>query len=222
MFEDVVVIGDGNEDVPYFLVRRTINGVSKRYIERLHTRVFATIEDAFFVDCGLSYVGSPVTTISGLGHLEGQSVVALADGNVVRNLTVTGGKITLQNAASKVHVGLSMEASLQTLNLDLGQVQGLGTVQGRQKSVSEVTLRVENTRGIFLGPYDGDRGSEHLVEYRQRSTEAWNEPIAMFTGDVTMTPGLGLETYNGTMWVKQFDPLPMTILAIMPDVTIGR
>ncbi|WP_454618374.1 hypothetical protein [Bradyrhizobium cenepequi] len=221
VFEDVVVIGDGNEDVPYFLVRRTINGVSKRYIERLHTRVFATIEDAFFVDCGLSYVGSPVTTISGLGHLEGQSVVALADGNVVRNLTVTGGKITLQNAASKVHVGLSMEASLQTLNLDLGQVQGLGTVQGRQKSVSEVTLRVENTRGIFLGPYDGDRGSEHLVEYRQRSTEAWNEPIAMFTGDVTMTPAWDWNT-NGTMWVKQFDPLPMTILAIMPDVTIGR
>ncbi|MGY4333195.1 hypothetical protein ACVWWG_007612 [Bradyrhizobium sp. LB7.2] len=221
VFEDVVVIGEGNEDVPYFLVKRTIGGVAKRYIERLHTRVFATISDAFFVDCGLSYSGAPTRTIGGLAHLEGQSVVALADGNVVRNLTVSGGSVALENAASKVHVGLPMVASLQTLNLDLGQVQGLGTVQGRFKSISEVTLRVENTRGIFIGPYDGDRTSEKLVEYRQRSTEAWNEAIAMYSGDIRMTPHWDWNT-AGSMWVKQFDPLPMTILAIMPDVTIGR
>lgn len=221
VFEDVVVIGEGNEDVPYFLVKRMINGVAKRYIERLHTRVFATIADAFFVDCGLTYNGAPTNTFGGLGHLEGQAVVALADGNVVRNLTVSNGSVTLQNKASKVHVGLPMVASLQTLNLDLGQVQGLGTVQGRMKSVSEVTLRVENTRGIFIGPYDGDRDSEKLVEYRQRSTEAWNEAIAMYTGDIRMTPHWDWNT-SGSVWVKQFDPLPMTILAIMPDVTVGR
>lgn len=225
VFEDVNVIGEGNEDVPYFLVKRTIGGVPKRYIERLHTRVFATISDAFFVDSGLTYSGSPVTVITGLDHLNGQEVVALADGNVVRNVTVgavTGGVgVVLQNAASKVHVGLPMEASLQTLNLDLGQVAGLGTVQGRMKSVSEVTLRVETTRGIFIGPYDGDRTSEKLVEYKQRQTEAWNEAIAMYTGDIRMTPAWDWNT-NGSMWVKQFDPLPMTILAIMPDVTVGR
>lgn len=221
VFEDVVTIGEGNEDVPYFIVKRTVNGVAKRYIERLHTRVFATIADAFFVDCGLTYSGAAKTVFNGLDHLEGQSVVALADGNVVRNLTVSGGSVTLQNAASKVHVGLPMVASLQTLNLDLGQVQGLGTVQGRMKSVSEVTLRVEDTRGIFIGPHDGDRTSEKLVEYRQRSTEVWNEAIAMYTGDIRMTPAWDWNT-TGSMWVKQFDPLPMTILAIMPDVTIGR
>lgn len=221
VFEDVAVIGEGSEDVPYFLVKRTINGQSKRYIERLHTRVFATIADAFFVDCGLTYQGPPASKIFGLSYLEGQNVVALADGNVVRNLTVSGGSITLENKASTVHVGLPMEASLQTLGLDLGSVQGLGTVQGRMKSVSEVTLRVENTRGIFLGPKDGERGSEYLVEYKQRSTEAWNEAIAMYTGDIRMTPQWDWNT-TGSMWVKQFDPLPMTILAIMPDVTIGK
>ncbi|MFZ5692455.1 MAG: hypothetical protein ACOY5F_14495 [Pseudomonadota bacterium] len=221
VFEDVAVIEEGNEDVPYFIVKRTINGQSKRYIERLHTRVFATIADAFFVDCGLTYQGAETNKIFGLSHLEGQSVVALADGNVVRNLTVSGGSVTLGNKASTVHVGLPMEASLQTLALDLGAVQGLGTVQGRMKSVSEVTLRVENTRGVFLGPKDGDRNSAHLVEYKQRSTEAWNEAIAMYTGDIRMTPPWDWNT-TGSMWVKQFDPLPMTILAIMPDVTIGK
>lgn len=226
-FEDVSVIAEGDEDVPYFLLRRTINGQPKRYIERLHTRHFEDIKDAFFVDCGLTYDGPPATIITGLDHLNGESVVALADGNVVRNLTVgpvNGGAdigVELPNAAEKVHIGLGMVSALQTLDLDLGQVQGLGTVQGRQKSVSDVTLRVEKTRGIFVGPYDGDRDSRHLVEYKQRSTEAWNEAIAMYTGDISMTPPWDWNR-SGSMWVKQFDPLPMTVLAIMPDVTIGR
>lgn len=93
VFEDVTVIAEGNEDVPYFLVKRTIGGQSRRYIERLHSRVFQSVNDAFFVDCGLAYSGAPATAIGGLAHLEGQKVVALADGNVVRNLTVTGGAV---------------------------------------------------------------------------------------------------------------------------------
>lgn len=220
-FEDVAVVSEGNEDVPYFVVRRIINGAAQRYIERLHTRVMPTVADAFFVDSGLSYSGGPVTTVSGLSHLNGMQVVALADGNVVRNLTVSGGSVTLPNPASKIHVGLPYTASLQTLNLDLGQVQGLGTVQGRQKSVSEVTLRVIDTRGIFTGPYDDQRDGKNLTEYRQRTTEAWNEAVRLYTGDIKITPPWDWNT-NGSMWVKQFDPLPMTILAIMPDVTIGR
>jgi len=220
-FEDVIVISEGKENVPYFIVRRTINGETRRFIERLHTRVFATVEDAFFVDCGLTYEGDAATTISGLDHLEGEEVVALANGNVVRGLTVTGGEVTLPNAATKVHVGLPMTAALQTLDLDLGQVQGLGTVQGRKKSISEVVLRVEATRGIFVGPVDGDRSSAKLVEYKQRSTEAWNEAIKLYTGDLHITPHWDW-TDGGNVWIKQFDPLPMTILGVMPDVTVGR
>ncbi|HEY5797661.1 MAG TPA: hypothetical protein VIU82_21875 [Bosea sp. (in: a-proteobacteria)] len=221
-FEDVCAVAEGNEDVPYFVVRRTIGGVAKRYIERMHTRSFNVIEDAFFVDSGLSYEGSPASEFF-VPHLAGQEVVALADGNVVRGLTAEAvtGKVTLANAASKVHLGLPMVSAIQTLNLDLGQVAGLGTVQGRSKSVSEVTLRVEMTRGIWTGPKDGDRDSDNLVEYKQRATEAWNEAIRAYTGDIMITPEWDWNT-TGSMWVKQFDPLPMTILAIMPDVTVGR
>lgn len=221
-FEDVSVIAEGNEDVPYFIVRRTINGATKRYIERLHTREFASVEDVFFVDCGLTYTGAAATTISQLDHLEGQAVVALSNGNVVRGLTVTGGAVTLPHPATKVHIGLPMVAALQTLDLDLGNVQGLGTVQGRTKSVAEVTLRVEKTRGIFVGAKDGERDDERrLVEYKQRETEAWNEAINLYTGDLSITPHWDWNT-GGNIWIKQFDPLPLTILAVMPDVAIGR
>ncbi|MBY3038935.1 hypothetical protein [Rhizobium laguerreae] len=220
-FEDVACIEEDGEDVPYFIVRRTINGQTKRYIERLHSRAFDTVADAFFVDCGLTYSGAPASVINGLGHLEGQQVVALSDGNVVRKMTVTGGAVTLPNAGSIVHIGLPMTSAIQTLDLDLGQVQGLGSVQGRTKSVPRVTLRVESTRGIFIGSKDGDRDSPNLIEYKQRSTEDWNEAIGLHTGDISITPMWDWNT-SGSMWVKQFDPLPMTILAIMPDVILGR
>lgn len=221
-FEDVAVIAEGNEDVPYFAVRRTIGGSTVRYIERLHTRVMPTVSDAFFVDSGLTYEGASTLVISGLDHLEGQSVVALSNGNVVRNLVVTDGEVTLPNATTKCHVGLPVVALLETLNLDLGQIQGLGTVQGRMKSVAEVTFRVEETRGIWTGNKDTDRDALNgLVEYKQRSTEAWNEAIQLYTGDLRITPHWDWNQ-KGSVVVKQFDPLPMTILAIMPDVVIGK
>lgn len=220
-FDDVTVVAEGQEDVPYFIVNRTIGGSVKRYIERLHTRSFGTVENAFFVDSGLTYSGAPADEISGLDHLEGNEVVALADGNVVRGLTVTGGSVTLPFEASIAHIGLPYEATLMTLDLDMGQLRGLGTVQGRQKSVSEVTLRVEKTRGIWIGVDDAARDSGKLIEYKQRSTEAWSEAISAYTGDINIT-SMWDWTNGGNVVVKQFDPLPMTILAIMPDVTVGR
>lgn len=220
-FDDVTVVAEGQEDVPYFVVKRTIGGVVKRFIERLHTRSFGTVENAFFVDSGLTYSGAPADEISGLDHLEGKEVVALADGNVVRGLTVTAGQIVLPFSASIAHIGLPYEATLMTLDLDMGQVRGLGTVQGRQKTVSEVTLRVERTRGIWIGVEDAARDSGKLIEYKQRSTEAWNEAIRAYTGDIEIT-SMWDWTNGGNVVVKQFDPLPMTILAVMPDVTVGR
>lgn len=56
-FESVCVIPEGDEDVPYFIVKRTIGGATKRYVERLNTRLFDTAADAFFVDSGLTYDG---------------------------------------------------------------------------------------------------------------------------------------------------------------------
>lgn len=219
-FEDVVTISEDGEDTPYFIVRRTIGGVQKRYIERMRSREFDDVVDAFFVDCGLTYEGAPATVISGLDHLEGCDVVALSDGNVVSGLTVSDGSITLPHAASTVHVGLPYVSTLRTLDLDLGNIQGVGTVQGRKKSVSNVVLRVEQTRGIFIGHDDLDRDDDGMVEYKQRSTEAWGEATRVYTGDIEITPQWDWDDH-GNVVIKQFDPLPMTILAVMPEITVG-
>ena len=215
-FERVTVIGEHGEDVPYFIVRRVIDGNAKRYIERLHPRDFSDATGCFFVDSGLSYDGAPVTVLSGLYHLEGETLVALADGNVVKGLVVTNGAVTLPNAASVVHVGLSYESAIKTLELEVGAVQGLGTLQGRMKSISDVTIRIEDTRGMWIGPTENN-----LTEFKQRAYEDWGDPIDLKTGDVTVTTDWDW-TRGGSMWIKQFDPLPMTINAIMPEVTNAR
>ncbi len=215
VFEAVNVVAEGDEDAVYFVVRRTIAGQQQRFVERMHSRLFDVSEDAFFVDSGLSYEGTATKTIRGLYHLEGRQLVALADGNVVRDLVVTNGTVTLPIAASKVHVGLPYEAEIKTLDIDMGSVQGLGTVQSRKITVATITLRVEKTRGIWAGPSD-----DTLVELKQREFENWNEATRLATDDVELTPTADW-TKGGTMIIKQFDPLPMTILAIMPDVKVA-
>lgn len=216
VFEDVAVIAEGDEDVPYFVVRRNIGGVQKRFVERLHTREFDNVTEAFFVDSGLSYSGAPITEIT-LAHLAGKTVSALVDGNVVTGIQLdANGKGTLPRAGSVIHAGLPYEAEIETLDLDMGQVPGIGSVQARWKSVTEATLRVEKTRGIWTGAR-----RDNLVEYKQRASEAWNEAIQAYTGDISIKP-MWEWTKGGTTWVVQKDPLPMTILSIMPDFEVGR
>lgn len=215
LVEDVMAVPESGEDAVYLIVKRVIKGQDKRYIERLHSRAFEVAEDAFFVDCGLSYEGAPTGVVRGLHHLEGKSVVALSNGDVVRGLTVTNGAVTLPNPTTKLHVGLPYSALIKTLDLDLGAVRGIGSVQGRPKTIAAMTLRIKDSRGLFVGPSE-----TKMTEYKQRSTEAWNEAIRLYTGDIeiTVTPDW---TKGGTMVVRQDDPLPMTILGIMPDILVG-
>lgn len=213
--EDVITVTEDEQDVPYFIIGRLVQGEYRRYVERLHTREFEFVDEAFFVDCGLTYEGSPATTISGLDHLEGRNVVALSDGNVVRDLRVTGGSITLPQPASIVHVGLPYVSLMETLDVDLGMVEGLGSMVGRMKGFSEATIRVEDSRGLFVGPSEDD-----LIEFKQRAGEAWSDPIALFTGQVNVRVEWDM-TIGGNVVIRQDDPLPFTVQSIAPDWSIG-
>jgi len=206
----------GYEDAVYVLVQRTIGGTSKLYLERMVSRTFPTIADAWFVDCGLQYSGTPVTTVSGLDHLEGESVVALADGSVVRDLTVTGGAVTLDGSYSKVTVGLPYESDGETLNLEL---QGAGgTIQGQMTHISQVTVRVKDTRGLEVG-INQDLGPV-TAEIKQRSTQPLGSAIEPVTGDynIVIPPEWNR---NGRLFFRQRYPLPATVLDLFPEVVVG-
>lgn len=211
--EDVAVIPGATEDEAYFVVRRTIGESTVRFVEKLASREFDSVEDAFFVDCGLTYSGTAATVISGLDHLEGETVSILADGNVVPQQVVTDGEITLPQAATTVHVGLPYTSTLETLSVDIQS--GGDTLQGKKKVINRVTLRLEKTRELFIGPDVG-----HLVEVPFRTDEGYEEATRLFTGDKTIVIRSSWGT-DGRVTIRQQEPLPITVLAIIPEVSPG-
>jgi len=213
----------GYIDAVYLIVNRTINGQTKRYVERMVDRVFGTIADAWFVDCGLQYSGAPVTSVSGLGHLEGKTVAILGDGSVVPSQIVSDGAITLDGSCSKVTVGLPYTADLATLDLELPS-QG-GTVQGQPKKIAEATIRVKDARGIRVGieqevPVGSASGVALLVEVKQRSSEMLGSPMQPYSGDWQVSIPTEWNR-GGRLFIRQSYPLPCTILAVVPEVSVG-
>ncbi|KAB0670349.1 hypothetical protein F6V30_09355 [Oryzomonas sagensis] len=292
-FESVCSVSGGREDSVFFIVRRVIGGVVKRYVEKLETRSFAGIADAFFVDSGLTYDGrnrsatamtisggvgwdeteslsltastafftaedvgdrvsfthdgtickltitaltspslvsvAPDRTIpapfratpftawslernvfAGLGHLEGQTVAILADGNVHAPRTVRMGAVTLDYHAAVVHAGLPITAEAGTLNLTVpGQ-----NILDSKKLITKVTLICEASRGIMVGP-----DAAHLREHKGTVPLDGGAAPPVTGAFEVLIPAAWDK--NGTITVRQADPLPLAILALIPDVTLG-
>ena len=294
------VVAEGNEDRLYVIVRRVVNGNTVRYIERMASRHFDSLEDAFFVDSGATYDGTNTTattvtvsggttwgpadvltitassplftfpgtsdvgdaivltdaagkkyrltirsttsttvatarvdvtlpvalrntatalysfarnTISGLSWLEGKTVSILADGAVQPQKVVTSGTITIDRASSIIHIGLPIEADLQSLPLAMGIDNGMG--QGRYKNVNKAWLRVYQSSGIFIGP-----DPDNLVEAKQRTTEPYGTPPELKTQEIQimLTPSW---LDSGQVFIRQSDPLPLTIVGMTLEVAIG-
>lgn len=151
-----------------------------------------------------------ISTVTGLEHLEGQEVICLCDGNVIKGKTVEDASITFDRAFSVIHIGLPNIAEIETLNIESGQ----GTIQGMDKKVSNVTVRLFKTRGLLVGP-----DKDHLIEMKQRDEEDLGEHTNLFTGDkrIYLKPSWNS---NGKIFIRQRHPLPLTILAIVPEFEI--
>ena len=296
--ENIASITEGTETAVYMIVKRTINSRSVRYVERLHTRYFTDVQDAFFVDCGLT-VDNPITitnatkanpvvvttsgahgfsngdvvdisdmletytslgvraggmteingtgfkvagvtsttfqlqnsdavnidgsayntyvsgqgkvrkagtSITGLHHLEGETVSALGNGNVFEGLTVTSGAVTLPNAASRVHVGYGYLCDLATLRPEIKN-QSTTTIMNKKRKISQVDVLVLDTRGLWVGP-----DAANLVEGKQ--------------GLLTLTDGSLAQSIRpkwdkeGKIYIRQPSPLPATVTGIVSEVDV--
>ena len=213
-FESICTVAEGTEDALYAVVRRTINGSTKRYVERLETRFFTALEDAYMVDCGATYDGVPNDTIAGLTWLEGKTVNILADGAVHPQRVVTSGSITLDYEASKVHIGLPIVADIKTLPLAFEGAQASG--QGVLKNVNKVHMRVYQSSGVQAGP-----SFSRLTTYPTRSVDdPYGSPPALRTGELSLSIGPSWNT-DGAVCVRQTEPLPLTILSMTLEVATG-
>lgn len=293
---------DGSDEL-WMIVRRTINGVTKRYVEYMKGMMASNSdpEDGFYVDCGLSLdnvknatltpganatitgatgvpftagsavfaagdvgrrihyrystrtsngdmlwhksvaeitgytsatvvtakIHSPwpnltmipangwkltVSTITGLGHLEGQTVAVCGDGATLPQSTVTGGAISLTELVSKAHVGLPYLSVLTTMPIEAGAADG--TSQGKTKRASRCTIRFDKTLGAKFGrTQDSTLDS---VPFREAGGNM-DAPPPLFTGDVLVAWPEGYSD-DLTLTVVQDNPLPCTVVAIMPQM----
>ncbi len=206
--ESITAIPSGAEDQVYLSVKRTINSATVRHIVFLKTLSFDTIADAFFVDSGLTYSGSSTDTITGLNHLEGETVQILADGSTHADKTVSGGSITLDRNATKVHIGYNYTSLVKTLRMEGGADDGVS--QGKIKRIHGVTVRFLDTVGAEMGP---DANNLDRLPFRD-SSMAMDAAVPLFTGDKEISFPSGYDN-DAQVVVQQSQPLPMTITAIM-------
>ena len=271
----VVIPGDLDEDEVYFVVKRTIGGATKRYIEYIRDFEFGTdVTNAIFVDSSLTFTGvsntlsselsatattialtdstsfpssgavkigtevisytgnssnqltgctravsgaaavhasgatvtQAATTLSGLSHLEGQTVSILADGSVHADKTVSSGAVTLDRHVTKAHAGLGYNSTLRTLRVDAGAAAG--TAQGKIKRINELTVRLHRSVGLKVGR---DADNLDVVPFRS-SADSMDAAIALYSGDKEIELNSVYDT-NGQITIRQDQPLPMTVLA---------
>ena len=292
--EAIAVIPGTGEDELWMCCKRTINGVTRRYVEFMEKQFdideAQTKEDAFFVDSGLTLdipltitgatAASPVvisssghglengdlvditnvlgmvelngsrftvsekttnafklsgingtgftayqsggearkavTSISGLDHLEGETVQVLGNGAVRANAVVTNGAITgISPAASKVQVGLGYSSTLRTLRPEV-RAASIGTAQGRTKRVFEVTFRFVDTLGAKYGPTIDKLIS---IPFRSGSDPQDSSP-PLFNGDKTVQfPGGWGQ--DGQIVLRQDQPLPMYCTGVVTRLTLN-
>lgn len=212
-FRSVCVIREGAEDNVYFVVQRG----AKFFVEYQVRRDYGDrVEDAFFVDCGLVYRNDadPVSHVTGLDHLAGREVVALADGSVVRGLVVAAdGSVDLPNPAGRISIGLPYEMYVRTLDPEIRADNG--TLIAEKRNVVRVALMLRETRGLEIGPADGP-----VVPVKFPLPERYGDPPPLFSGTIdTVVPGS--HRNEATVTLRQRDPLPVTVLAVSTLISVG-
>lgn len=214
--ESVATIPGTSRDEVWMIVKRTIGGATKRYIETLAPEFEdMALVDAVFLDSSLSYSGAATGTLTGLNHLIGKTVYALGDGQVFRDLTVAAnGAITLPNSvtASVIHVGLPYTATLEPLPLnEVGQSDG--NALGRRGMKYEIKLSVMDTLGLKV------KGKTSSQPYEVFNRDVvYGDPAS---GAMLLREGIFPVNFNGS-WrdggafeIYSSDPLPATIRALI-------
>lgn len=208
---------DATRDELYMVVKRYINGGVKRYVEYM-SKIWESgdeQEDALHLDCAYTVVnGSPSATVTGLWHLEGESVAPYPDGAKHPAVTVTNGTITLNNTATVVSLGYGFESDGQTMPVEGGSQNG--TAQGKVKRIHSVGFWLMDTLGLKYGP-----SATSLTELLNKQWgDNFGEATPLFTGVVKERFEADYDLLGQVYW-RADGPFPATVLAIMPEVKVN-
>ncbi|ENC2022867.1 hypothetical protein ABKE32_000493 [Escherichia albertii] len=151
-------------------------------------------------------------SFGGLSHLEGKTVNILSDASVEPQKVVSGGVVTLESPGAVVHIGLPVTAELETLDIN---ITGQETLLDKKQIIPAVTMLVNSSRGIWATTPGGK-----WYEYPQREFEFYDDPVNDATGKVEVKLDSNWDK-NSRVKIRQTDPLPLSVLAIIPSLTVG-
>jgi hypothetical protein len=204
-FESVSVIprANGARDI-WAIVRRVINGVTKRYVERF--------VPGLYMDCAVrgSVGGAGAATWAGLGHLEGETVAVRADDVVQANAVVAGGQITLARNANAVDIGLPFTPLVELMTPEFPMQDG--SAQGKMMRTPEVTIRVKDTVGARVNGRD--------VNFRRFGENVLDVPVAPYTGTKRVEL-LGFERGESDIVIEQPQANPFHLLSVVRKLEVN-
>ena len=209
-FRSVCTVRENGNDLTYFLVKRG----ERYFIEEQVVREWgSSSEDSWFVDCGLDYTGDwEIQTVTGLDHLEGQTVVGVADGSYVPPRVVEGGQVTLDLPAKHITLGLGYGMEVITVDPDIKGNDG--TRFGSRKTLGPVTFEFLETAGMSAGA-----DSNHMELLKVPTIGNYSEPIVLYSGKLrSAIPGYARD--EASVRFTSDDPFPATVLAVRTEVNV--
>lgn len=217
-FESCCVVSEGTEDHLYVVVKRSVNGNERRYIERLeYYNVPKSAEDFRQLDSFVDAVwtksnAAGETTLTGLEHLEGMEVTAVCDGVEYGGLRVQGGRVTVPTGAfSRAMVGLPYVCRVTTV--PLAAAAGTSSLQGHVKNPSRVYLRCRHDGDLFVG----DAQSQELWPVKRDDLSFKKGPAGSQVTSVNIT---GAWAQSGQVTIEHRNALPLEINAIVGEYSI--
>jgi hypothetical protein len=234
LIENAFVLPAESEDAVYYIVKRTIDGDTKRFIERFALQEDCVGQpDAHLADCHILYEGAASTTITGLSHLEGEEVVVwgwntvtpftatLPDGTTQTvgkdfgTFTVSSGQITgLSSAVTNACVGLGYTATFKSAKLAYGGVSG--TALTKQKKLDQLGIILADThcRAITYGQDLDHMDNMPLTEEGQ----TFDTNIIWTDYDKGSFSLNGKWDTDSRVCLEASAPKPATVLALVPTI----
>lgn len=210
------VSGD-SEDV-WFIVNRTINGESKRYIEYVPSweeMYYTERNKLVYCDCAfVKNFGARTGEITGLEKIEGRTVSVLGDGNYLGSYVVENGSIKLAEGVevNDVVVGIEETFAIATITRNYGFTNG--TTLHRKRTISGIKIGLLDSLG---GEYNLDDSNKYFPIVFFNSSVNLDTNVPLFTGikDVDARP-LGDE--YGTIYIRHKQGLPFILTSITFDM----
>ena len=212
IIESLEAANNGTDYRLFMVVKRTINGSTKRYIELLSLDQYPASAsdkpDMKYVDSAKTYSGASTTTPTGFDHLEGATVQVLADGVYVGTKVVSAGTFTLSVAATKVTAGFSYNSDLEPNLLEGGSPYG--TAQGKMQRPNRVQIQFYNTIDFKIGRDASNLSPVHTLNAGD-----------FYTGYYSAQINNGYSR-DGSFLIRQDQPHPLIILNVMPEQHVNE